>query len=226
MEGDKAPLSRGWAYGGADGSRKEEVAAPVEGDKAPLSRGWAYGGAGGSRNKEVAALLKGGKAPLSRGWAYGGTAGSCKEVVEPAAAPEEGDEVPLSRAQHMSSSSNSSNVWAWDLETFLMIFYSALNIFFIITYTKAALSKGLQSYYGRWKLLIHFLGASLALMSGSISLFLFKSFDGGGEGKYKYAEGFAVVMAAAVLLMAGVGSIAMARYTQGDEGTNLAGYVM
>ena len=29
VEGDKAPLSRGWAYGGADGSRMEVV----EGDR-------------------------------------------------------------------------------------------------------------------------------------------------------------------------------------------------
>ena len=34
-EGDKAPLSRGWAYGGQSGSRKEEVAtASEEGEKA------------------------------------------------------------------------------------------------------------------------------------------------------------------------------------------------
>ena len=34
VEGDKAPLSRGWAYGGADGSRMEVVeGAPVEGDR-------------------------------------------------------------------------------------------------------------------------------------------------------------------------------------------------
>jgi hypothetical protein len=58
-EGDKAPLSRGWAYGGRDGSRKDATDVVVEedvkevaveeGDKAPLSRGWAYGGRDGSR---------------------------------------------------------------------------------------------------------------------------------------------------------------------------------
>jgi hypothetical protein len=112
-------------------------------------------------------------------------------------------------------------MWAWDLDTFLMVFYSALNIFFIMMYTKSVLSKDLQSYYGRWKLLLHFVGASMALMSGSISLILYKSLKDD-----KYAEGFAMVMASAVLTMGGIGAIAMARYTQGDLGTNLAGYVM
>jgi hypothetical protein len=48
------PLSKGWAYGGPAGSRKEEVdSQPQEGDKAPLSKGWAYGGPAGSRKEEV-----------------------------------------------------------------------------------------------------------------------------------------------------------------------------
>ena len=144
--------------------------------------------------------------------AYGGAAG-----YQSAAGPQEGGKAP----RHLSPSFKSSNLWRWDLDTFLMVFYSALNIFFIIVYTKSVLSKGLQSYYGRWKLFIHFVGASMALMSGSISLILYKSLD-----IDKYAEGFATVMASAVLTMGGIGAIAMARYTQGDLGTNLAGYVM
>jgi hypothetical protein len=147
---------------------------------------------------------------------------SRKEINESAAGPQEGGMASLSCARHLSSSSKStSNIWAWDLDAFLMVFYSALNIFLIMMYTKSVLSKGLQSYYGRWKLLLHFVGASMALMSGSISLILYKSFDND-----KYAEGFAMVMASAVLTMGGIGAIAMARYTQGDLGTNLAGYVM
>lgn len=56
------PLSKGWAYGGPAGSRKEEVDTQTqEGEKAvegkpdahrilpPLSKGWAYGGPAGSR---------------------------------------------------------------------------------------------------------------------------------------------------------------------------------
>ena len=61
------PLSKGWAYGGAAGSRKEEVdsqgqqeenkavegKAPEHRMLPPLSKGWAYGGAAGSRKEEV-----------------------------------------------------------------------------------------------------------------------------------------------------------------------------
>lgn len=48
----------------------------------------------------------------------------------------------------------------------------------------------------RWKLLIHFVGASMALMSGSTSLILYKSLyiD-------KYAEGLAMVMASAEVMI-------------------------
>ncbi|KAM3570060.1 hypothetical protein VYU27_007864 [Nannochloropsis oceanica] len=93
VEGDKAPLSHGWAYGGPSGSRKEVIesaAAPEEGDKAPLSHGWAYGGASGSRKEVIesaAAPEEGDKAPLSRGWAYGGASGSRKEEVGTVAFP-------------------------------------------------------------------------------------------------------------------------------------------
>ena len=66
------PVSRGWAYGGRDGSRKDEVdsqqqeenkAAAVEGKEPehrmlpPMSRGWAYegGSSGRSGRKEITA---------------------------------------------------------------------------------------------------------------------------------------------------------------------------
>lgn len=86
-------------------------------------------------------------ANLSYAYVYGGAAVSRKEINGSAAGPQEGDMASLSRARHISSSSTTGNMWAWDLDTFLMVFYGALNIFFIMMYTKSVSSKGLQSYY-------------------------------------------------------------------------------